>query len=113
MAMTESTDNFVRVARAADVPEGGMTELTVGSHNILLCHTRDGWFAVENVCTHGYAKLSEGRLRGRRLICPLHGGSFDCRTGAAIGPPALTALKAYAVRINGEAVEVSLDGRPT
>ncbi len=103
-----SESYFVRVARVADVPRGRMLEVTVGSRSIVLCHTREGWFAVDNVCTHAYAKLSEGRLRRTKLICPLHGGSFDCRTGAAIGSPAVAPLATYAVRLAGEDVEIAL-----
>ena len=108
--MSESA--FVRVARIADVPRGRMLEVTVGPRSIVLCHTREGWFAVDNVCTHAYAKLSEGRLRKTKLICPLHGGSFDCRTGAAIGPPATAPLGTYAVRLTGGDVEVALGAQP-
>jgi 3-phenylpropionate/trans-cinnamate dioxygenase ferredoxin subunit len=107
-----SQSAFVRVARAADVPTGGMLEVIVGGSSILLCRTRDGWFAVDNVCTHAYAKLSEGRLRKTRLICPLHGGSFDCRTGAALGAPAAAPLGTYAVRLTGEDVEIAVAQRP-
>lgn len=89
-----------------------MLEVTVGSRSIVLCHTREGWFAVDNVCTHAYTKLSEGRLRKTRLICPLHGGWFDCRTGAAIGPPAVAPLGTYAVRLTGEDVEIALGPQP-
>ena len=104
--MSESA--FARVARIAEVPTGRMLEVIVGSRSILLCHTREGWFAVDNVCTHAYAKLSEGRLRKMRLICPLHGGSFDCRTGAAIGAPAAAPLGTYALRLTGEDVEIAV-----
>lgn len=106
MPMLET--NFVRVAGTADVPRGRMLEVTVGPRNILLCHTREGWFATDNVCTHAYAKLSEGRLRKTRLICPLHGGAFDCRTGEAIGSPAAASLATYAVRVEGENVAVAV-----
>ncbi|MHB8813545.1 MAG: Rieske (2Fe-2S) protein [Steroidobacteraceae bacterium] len=108
--MTESA--FVRVARVGDVPRGRTLEVTVGARSIILCHTREGWFAVDNVCTHAYAKLSEGRLRKTKLICPLHGGSFDCRTGAAIGPPAVASLGIYAIRLAGEHVEIALGQQP-
>ena|SRR5579872_451939 len=108
--MSESA--FVRVARVADVPKGRVLEVTIGSCSIVLCHTREGWFAVDNVCTHAYAKLSEGRLRKTRLICPLHGGSFDCRTGAAIGSPAVAPLAVHAVRLSGEDVEIALARQP-
>lgn len=107
-----SQSAFVRVARVADVPKGRMLEVTVGSRNIVLCHTREGWFAVDNICTHAYAKLSEGRLRKTRLICPLHGGSFDCRSGVAIGPPAVAPLATYAVRLTGEDVEIAVGMQP-
>lgn len=107
--MTEST--FIRIAHVRDVRQGGMLEVAVGSRSVLLCHTREGWFAVDNVCTHAYAKLSEGRLRKAKLICPLHGGSFDCRTGAALGAPAAVPLNAYPVRVIGEDVEIAI-GEP-
>lgn len=103
-----SDGTFVQVARATDVPRGGMLEISVGARSLVLCHTREGWFALDNVCTHAYAKLSEGRLRKNKLICPLHGGSFDCRTGAAIGSPAVAPLAIHAVRLVGENVEVAL-----
>src|SRR5579862_941306 len=107
-----SASTFVRVAHVSDLRKGGMLEINVGTRTILLCRTRDGWFAVDNVCTHAYAKLSEGRLRKTRLICPLHGGSFDCRTGAAIAAPAVVPLKTYAVRVIGEQVEIAVDEAP-
>ncbi|MGH3157197.1 MAG: Rieske (2Fe-2S) protein [Streptosporangiaceae bacterium] len=103
----------MRVARVTDVPKGRMLEVTVGSRSIVLCHTREGWFALDNVCTHAYAKLSEGRLRRAKLICPLHGGSFDCRTGAAIGSPAVAPLGTYAVRVAGEHVEIRIGEPPS
>ncbi|HEY7888143.1 MAG TPA: non-heme iron oxygenase ferredoxin subunit [Steroidobacteraceae bacterium] len=105
--MSESTP-YVRVARIADVPRGRMLEVSVGPRSIVLCHTREGWFATDNVCTHAYAKLSEGRLRRTKLICPLHGGSFDCRSGAAIGSPASAPLGTYPVRLSGEHVEIAV-----
>lgn len=103
---------FVRVARIADVPRGRMLEVIVGTRSIVLCHTREGWFALDNVCTHAYAKLSEGQLRKTRLICPLHGGSFDCRTGAATGAPAVAPLATYTIRLTAEDVEIALEKQP-
>ncbi|HEY1889548.1 MAG TPA: non-heme iron oxygenase ferredoxin subunit [Steroidobacteraceae bacterium] len=105
----QSDSAFVRVARIADVPKGRMLEVTVGTRSIVLCHTRDGWFAVDNLCSHAYAKLSEGRLRKTRIICPLHGGSFDCRTGAATGAPAVAPLATYPIRLMGEDVEIAVE----
>jgi nitrite reductase/ring-hydroxylating ferredoxin subunit len=103
-----SSNNYLRVAAVTDVPEGKMIEVTLAGKPLVLCHAKDGWFALDNVCTHAYAKMSEGRLRGVRLICPLHGASFDCRTGAVLGAPALYPLKTYAVRVSGGDVEIAV-----
>ncbi len=99
---------FRRIIAAADVPQGQMRGVTVDGREIIVCHTKEGWYALDNVCTHAYARMSEGRLRGTRLICPLHGASFDCRTGAVLGAPAIVALKSYPVRCLEEQVEVAI-----
>ena len=103
-----SSDNYLRVAAVTDVPEGKMIEVTLAGKSLVLCHSKDGWFALDNVCTHAYAKMHEGRLRGVRLICPLHGASFDCRTGTVLGAPALYPLKTHPVRVSGDDVEIAM-----
>jgi 3-phenylpropionate/trans-cinnamate dioxygenase ferredoxin subunit len=105
-----SQGEYRRVASVADASEGRMLAVDVAGRDILICHARDGWFALDNMCTHAFARLHEGRLRGSRLICPLHGASFDCRNGAVLGPPAVVPLKTHAVRIVGDHVEVALSG---
>jgi len=50
-----------------------MLAVDVAGRDVLVCHTPNGWFALDNVCTHAFARLNEGRLRGSRLVCPLHG----------------------------------------
>jgi 3-phenylpropionate/trans-cinnamate dioxygenase ferredoxin subunit len=85
----------------AELAEGGMKTIRAGEREIVVCRTKAGVFAVDNVCTHAYARLSEGRLRGTRLICPLHGAGFDVRDGRALGAPATRALACHALRIEG------------
>ncbi len=104
--MNEGT--FRRVISTGELPEGQMRAVEIDRRALVLCHTKEGWFALDDVCTHAYAKMHEGRLRGHRLICPLHGASFDCRNGAVLGAPAIQSLKTYPVRCVGDDVEVSL-----
>lgn len=51
-----------------------------------LCVTkRDGcYLGVADSCSHGRARLSDGTLAGVVVMCPLHGASFDMRTGRAM-----------------------------
>ena len=97
------------VAAAADFADGSMQGFTVAGREVVVCRTKDGqWYALDNVCTHGYVKMHEGRLRGVRLICPLHGASFDCRNGNVLGAPASKPLACWQVKVEGDRVLVAL-----
>jgi nitrite reductase/ring-hydroxylating ferredoxin subunit len=84
-----------------------MRSFRVGEREVLLCRTREGVFALDNVCTHAEARMSEGSLRGTRLTCPLHGASFSVTDGSVLGGPATVPLRTHAVRVAGEQIEVS------
>ena len=89
--------------------EGAMRACTVDGREILVCRTRDGLFAVDNVCTHAEARMSEGRLKGVRVICPLHGASFDVRDGRVLAGPATEPLPTYETRVVDGTIEVSTE----
>jgi nitrite reductase/ring-hydroxylating ferredoxin subunit len=102
------SETWHRVAAAADIPDGKMQGFEIGGREVVVCNSREGWFALDNICTHAYAKMHEGRLRGCRLICPLHGASFDVRDGSVLGAPATAPLATYPLRIIDGQVEVAL-----
>jgi nitrite reductase/ring-hydroxylating ferredoxin subunit len=99
---------FEVTLKLADVPLGSMRTCLIGGREILICHTREGVFALDNICTHAHARLCEGRLRATRVVCPLHGGTFDIRDGRVLGPPAEVPLPTHAVRIVEGTIEVAL-----
>ena len=103
---------FRVIARLGEVPLNGMRAFVVDGREIVVCHTRDGVFALDNICTHAHARLCEGRLRATRLVCPLHGGSFDVRDGRVLGAPAEVALATHSVRIVADTIEVALSADP-
>jgi 3-phenylpropionate/trans-cinnamate dioxygenase ferredoxin subunit len=92
----------------AEVAEGRPHVCMAGEREIVICRTKDGIYALDNICTHAYARLNEGRLRGTRLICPLHGASFDVRDGRVLGAPATRPLPTHALRIVGDRIEISV-----
>ena len=101
-------EQFQPVLKLADLPMGAMRAVTLGGREVVVCHTREGVFALDNICTHAEARLCEGRLRATRLVCPLHGASFDVRDGRVLGPPATVAQPTRPVRIVDGSVEVAL-----
>jgi nitrite reductase/ring-hydroxylating ferredoxin subunit len=108
LRVTEPT--WHRLFPAAELAEGKMKGVVVDGREVVVCRSKDGLHALDNVCSHAYAKMDEGRLRGVRLICPLHGASFDCRTGAVLGAPATVPLQTHAVRVVDGQIEVALGG---
>ena len=96
--------------QAGDLPARGKT-LCVAAEGgeLLLCHTADGFFAVANLCTHAAARLCEGKLKGHRILCPLHSGAFDVRDGRALSRPATVGLATYPVRAEGEYIIIVLE----
>jgi nitrite reductase/ring-hydroxylating ferredoxin subunit len=99
---------FVPVMKLGELPQGRMRACVVAGREIVICHTRAGVFALDNICTHAHARLCEGRLRAARLVCPLHGAAFDVRDGRVLGAPAQLPLTTYAVRILAGAIEVAV-----
>ncbi|TDG14875.1 non-heme iron oxygenase ferredoxin subunit [Seongchinamella unica] len=103
-----SNDEFVQVASLANLPQGRCAAVAVADREILLCHTADGVFALDNLCTHGAARLCEGKLKGNRVLCPLHGAAFDVRDGSALSRPAVRGLASYRVKVTGDAIAIAV-----
>ena len=100
--------SFVPVMTLAEIPQGSMQAKVLEGREIVICHTKEGLFALDNICTHAHARMCEGRLRATRLVCPLHGASFDIRDGRVLGPPAVAPLPTYPIRVVDGTIEVSL-----
>ena len=80
--------------------------VNVGGTKILICHTEEGFFAVQDMCTHALIPLCGGFIKGTMISCPLHGAVFDLKTGAVLAPPASEDLKSYEVKIEGTTISL-------
>ena len=65
-------------------------------------------FAVDCICTHEFALLSEGYGEEKTIDGPLQAARFGLETGKVMEGPPETALAPYAVRISGDVVQVGL-----
>ncbi len=91
-----------------------LSELTVGKpvkiekdgRSICVARVGDEVFAVDDVCSHSEASLSEGDVTDFKIECWLHGAEFDLRTGEALTPPAVAPIKTYSVSVDGDSVTV-------
>ena len=93
---------FVAVAKLGELAPGEKKLVFVGDKRVLLEHLASGYYALQELCSHEWARLSKGRLCGEELMCPLHRSAFDVKTGAVLSPPASGDLTVYPVVVNGE-----------
>ena len=100
------TAGWVRVAALADLAEGEAFPAKLGHRPIALYRLDGRIHALDDVCTHALALLSQGFIADGAVECPLHGARFDIATGRCLAPPASVDLHSYAVRVEGDEVYV-------
>ena len=106
--MSVVNQRFVRVGRIGDVPAGGPEVFDVEDRKIAVYRLDDGYFAIDDLCTHDGGPLASGEIEGDEVICPRHGARFSIRTGAALTFPAVTPVETYPVRVEGDNLLVGL-----
>jgi len=100
---------WVEVGTVKEMRERGRITTYVNGDRIAVFFTQDEYFAIEDVCTHAEAALSEGEVEGQTVICPLHGSRFDLRTGNALSLPAVSSVRTFPVKVEGEIVYVEVE----
>jgi len=101
-----STDGFETVARVGEIPVGGVKVVRLEDQPVALFHLADGYYAMDDLCTHDGGELASGTLDGEVIECPRHGARFDVKTGAVLCLPAVTPVPTYAVRVVGDEIQV-------
>ncbi len=104
--MTPWTD----VAAEADLFEGAGIAVTPEGQDIALFKLENGSvYAINNLCTHGNAKLCDGFVEGHHVECPFHQALFDLRDGSVGCGPATEPAKSWPVKIEGGRVYLDLN----
>ena len=100
---------WVKAASRSTLGEGDVIGVLVGGKEIALYDLDGTVYATDDICTHAYAKLSDGWLDKGEIECPLHAGRSDVKTGKATAPPCTEDLKSYPVRVVGDDIQIKLD----
>ena len=106
-------DHWATVAQLSDLAEGEVLGVELGDKQIALYNVGGTIHATDNICTHAFARLSDGYLEGFEIRCPLHGGGFDVRTGEATAAPCFTPIAVYECRVDGDEVMVRIEDEAT
>ncbi len=87
---------------------GRMASFEAGGLRLVLCNAGGAPYVVQGRCPHAFAYLSEGRLEGFVLECPLHGGTLDVRDGKPLAAPIRRPVRSFAVRHQGDQIQVEV-----
>lgn len=107
---SKSAHSASPLCRLDDIVDGGARGVGVERDepmDLVLLRRGEQVFAYHNVCTHAGRNLDyvPGKflVREGRIICPVHGSTFEVESGNCCGGPAAGPLHAVPVRvIDGE-----------
>jgi nitrite reductase/ring-hydroxylating ferredoxin subunit len=101
---------WVSLCPTANVPEDDVVEVVRDGHVFCAYRIVGRHYVTDGICTHAVARLAEGFVLDDVIECPMHNGRFHIPTGRVDGPPACEPLRTYAVRVEGDALQIELPG---
>lgn len=106
--MAETNVDWHPVAKMSELEEEEPEHTRVGDTLVCVVKLSDGIYAINDVCSHEFALLSEGFVEGEEIECPLHQARFNLKSGACTAPPAEDDVGSYPVKVEGDQVYVGL-----
>jgi 3-phenylpropionate/trans-cinnamate dioxygenase ferredoxin component len=92
------------------VRPGTAAPFEIDGHRLCVVNIKEHWYAIGDACSHGNYSLSKGDVweDDREIECPKHGSLFSLETGEPQSLPATQPVPAYAARVDGDDVIVTL-----
>lgn len=109
MSIDSQTPLWHDVAAFADLDPDFPTGVAIGQTQVGIYKQEDQVFALENVCPHAFALLSEGFQENGVIECPLHGAQFEIATGKCLSEIGQRDLKVFPIKIENGRVCVGID----
>lgn len=100
--------NWVSVCKVGEVSEDSPFSFKVEDKEVGVFKVEDAFYAIEDVCPHAYALLTQGFVEGRTVECPLHEAIFDIPTGKLESGPGCRNLVTYPVRVEGDDIQLQV-----
>ncbi len=101
--------SYTTVCRKDAIAEGGMALFQVGRKSVLLAWPQGGTLkAWRGRCPHADMPLTDARLDGQRVVCPIHQWRYDADSGLCASHAHASRLHSYPLQIAGEEIQVDL-----
>ncbi len=99
-------DNWSDVAGRDEVEPDTPLGVKVGELAIGIYEVDGALHAIEDVCPHANAHLSEGFVDGCAIECPLHNAVFDVTSGKHLRGEPCRDVKTFPVRVVDGRIEL-------
>lgn len=99
---------LITIAKTTDLEEGQGKCFVAEGRKIAVFKSEGEFYALDDLCSHADAPLSDGWINKGCVACPWHGAEFDLKTGAAMTPPASEAVRSYPVTVDGDEIKIGL-----
>ena len=98
---------FVKIAQVDRLHRLRGTLVAVNGEDIVLFRRGSDVFALSNVCAHQhFSKLHDGSVTDTEVTCPMHGWTYDIRTGGATSGQGK--VRSFPVRVLGNDVFIAV-----
>ncbi len=92
-----------------DVSEDMPLTIKAGDKDVGVYVLDGQYYALEDICPHAYALLSQGFVMDGEIECPLHAARFNISSGKCTAGPGGRDLKVYPLRIEDDRIFVKVD----
>ena len=75
---------LVAVGKKGELADGAMKHAPTEKGEVLVARVGDQYYVADNRCPHMGGRLSDGKLEGTVVTCPLHGSQFDLKDGKVV-----------------------------
>jgi nitrite reductase (NADH) small subunit len=96
---------FVRVAAVSELEEKRGKFVEAGKKKVALFKVEDEVYAVDDICPHMGAPLSDGFVEGKSVMCGWHAWEFSLENGEC---PFGMSIPTYQVKIEGDDILVGV-----
>ena len=89
----------IKTLKTSEISLNSSKVINLGDKQIALFNYGGEYYALDDMCSHAEASLSEGDVYDCKVECPLHGAEFDLKTGDAVTLPATKPVNTYKVNV--------------
>ncbi len=98
------------IAKTFDVPVGEGRTYSVDGKLIALFNVEGQFLAVNDLCPHMGASLSEGWVENGAVTCPWHAWRFCLKDGSWLdAPKSKVRTETFDVRVEGDEVQIDIE----